>query len=651
MQILSLTTPDSPMITAQHRMGAKSHRFGHIPLQPSKIAEIIKHPEFAAHLEDIVGFGLVRTLFNAFRMYLFESVDKNERRLNWPAAREWSIRELGNQFCANFLSGLSMVGLASLVRGVGKPHIADQFASNDTIALFRHLVQSSHNEQQFIQGLSDTIAKASPAQRAEIQQIVAKTLGWMQQKTALNEAGFIRHLAQQLAPSSAQEMESKIKGLYQAVRHNPVMQTADEGRVKIKTPDAFVEAIKRLKIQKADVIDQVFKPAESAAVRLAKLLKQKDFDISRVIGGQSHRLQLNALLEDAHQFLAAIQKYQHVKPWSQAGMKLLNNTVSIKSWAVPLALAVGMIGTMAVPYINKSVTEKVDKIDDYVGEMGLRDLKKVDNTRKKTWLAHAFPYLTEEGKKGNWIPFLISLLPLPFALGMFDNGALHAGQWAKAFNKPGKGFFARMSQMFQFRKGFPYMTPHQLLALCALVCTARVLTSRDKIEMRERLVDSYGGWFVWAIAFGWLKKALSGLLDRYTGSRILEKTAAGFVFRADEHIQHFLPKEIAQKTLKAQSWMKGLSSAILIATVGIIEPYIALKWTEYQVREEQKKQTKKRTAPVPQSNQRAMKHASLDVLPGPRMVHANRFSTYIPPNQTLPLGPFVPWDYPKQRSY
>jgi hypothetical protein len=71
----------------------------------------------------------------------------------------------------------------------------------------------------------------------------------------------------------------------------------------------------------------------------------------------------------------------------------------------------------------------------------------------------------------------------------------------------------------------------------------------------------------------------------------MEKTSAGGVtMRASEHIQYFLPKQIAEKTVRAGKWLKWSSTGILIATVGLLEPYIAVKWTEYQVREQQRRQ-------------------------------------------------------------
>lgn len=362
-------------------------KFGHLPVQPGVIARIVSHPEFAAHLEDIMGFGVVRTVFNMFRMYFFKTVDDSQKRLNWPAAREWSIRELGNQFCANFLSGLSMVGLAGLVRGAGQTHIVDQFAGNDTLSLFRHLMEKSPNPSEFATHLSHVIAGPALEKRQSVHKLVSQALHEMAQGDK-SEREFIQHLASRLEPSNPAALQTKIQALYAHIRKNPP---------STKTVDGFIEALQlNLETSKHSTLEEVFKPSEHTAVKLAKLLNQKDFSIQRVVEGHTLHLNLKHLLEDSHQFFKAIPK---TTSWQNTGISILQKTRRLKHWMIPLALGIGMLGTVWVPYLNKTVTEKVDNIDDYVGEMGLRNMRPVNKRKPKGWLREAFPYVSWQWKK------------------------------------------------------------------------------------------------------------------------------------------------------------------------------------------------------------------------------------------------------------
>lgn len=317
-------------------------------------------------------------------------------------------------------------------------------------------------------------------------------------------------------------------------------------------------------------------PAVDVALNVVKASRPSAASLDVMINKRA--FPLDTLISDAASFLKLTGKSAH---WQQQAQKLLKDTIRLNSWRLPVCLGLAMAMTMAVPYLNRNLTRKLDGVDRYPGELGLRSAQSAAVNTEGSWTDRWFPYLAQKLKAGNPIPALLSLIPLPFAFGLFDTVKLSAGNWRGAFNNPlKKGFVNRLVSMMQFGKGFPFTTQQQMASCFAFLIFSRLTTARSDIEFRERMVDSFLGWSIWILATPWIKRAIAKRWD----PNLLKKVGGELVLKRRVEIERMLPKGLAQNTLGRFIVMSAASLGITIALLGIIEPYIAIKWTEKQAR-------------------------------------------------------------------
>jgi hypothetical protein len=472
-------------------------------------------------VEDLVGFGFLRTGMDLFRQYFFNKTPDNQRQLNVSAARERMIREVGSIFTDNFSGGIIAYLLAAGANRFYKPNFANQFTSAETMELFNSLAQKSPNKQ-----------------------------------------AFVRNLAELVAPNNKDILMN-----FRKVLEAPARRMIGTEQFQ----DAAV-AISQKLVPGKQTLDVVTKKGTFA---------------------------LDILIEDASKFLGYVGKTAaQNKPWQQEAKTFLANTLRINSIRLPIGLGLAMAMTLGVPYLNHYITRKVDGIESYPGEKGLRAMKSAENRSRESWTEKLFPYLSKSTKAGNFWPLVATAVPLPFAFGLIDSMKLSSGSVASAFNPIGKGYLGRLAKMLQFGKGFPFTTQQQMASCFAFLIFSRLTTARSDIEFRERMVDSFLGWGIWILATPRIKKFIAKLWDE----RLLKTQGAGQVLKREVELQRLVCKVKGTEETTSHLLKKGLKSplakfivmsaaslGITIALLGIIEPYIAIKWTEWQARKNKAK--------------------------------------------------------------
>jgi len=337
---------------------------------------------------------------------------------------------------------------------------------------------------------------------------------------------------------------------------------------------------------------------QTAATRIAETLGQKSFDVT--LDGE--RFALPDLMADSRELLDGIAQKAVGKNWQQTALEATQKIMRIKR-AKLLCLGVGAVGTMTVPFINRWMTRRIDAIDYYPGEIGLRDFKAPalaniapPSTLSFQWPANVpmplsfgaavslntrqqkinalFPYVGKQLQNGNPMPLALSLTPLPFALGLFDT----VGR--RFVNPFKKGFGKFLRNAFDFGKGFPFTTQQQMASLFALLIGARLLGSRSKNEFRERAVDSGLGWAVWILGTPVLKKQVAKTLEKRTGSELLKNVGGKAVLKSRDEIEKLLSGPVREKTLKQFIWLGVGSTLASMVMLGIVEPAIGIWLTK-----------------------------------------------------------------------
>ncbi|MBY0450135.1 MAG: hypothetical protein K2X01_05860 [Cyanobacteria bacterium] len=484
-------------------------------------------------LEDLVGFGVLRTGMDLGRGYFY-----GNNEINWPAGRERILREVCSIFTDNVSSGLAAFALGYVLdRKLGS--FSNKFTDFSTLELFQQLAASSPNTKAFTQNLAKAI---SPEKAARIEPLI----------------------------------------------YNLVAKAAEKGSANT---------------------------AMDAATAIAKTLGKGEFDVTLAQGNFS----LDKLLGDLAEFSGELRVRagkklnQTPKAWQQEAEALLGKTLKVKRWKMS-CLAVGAVLTLLVPLFNTWLTKKIDKIDYYPGEIGLNGLTAKGNTargndnsqfkgqaglsnslskgalkrprafsqferpvyvspKKKTWAETHMPFVNQSLKEGKLWPLLLALVPLPAAIGLVDTVN-------KSLNLPGKGFFRRLRNMYDFKPGFPFTTQQQMASMFAFLITSRLLNSRSGNEYRERLVDSFLGWGLWIFGTPIIKQWITKAMDKNAGTQLLKTVGGKQVMRSRAEIERLLSADVAKKTLSRNIWVGAISTVATMLLLGIIEPYIAIKWTE-----------------------------------------------------------------------
>lgn len=318
-----------------------------------------------------------------------------------------------------------------------------------------------------------------------------------------------------------------------------------------------------------------------SAIKIAKLLGQKQLDVK--LKGQWFAL--DQLLSDTQSLLKVLP--HNGSPFQRALQATLKNTLKQSGYKVGIAMATGLTLTFLVPYLNAKLTERVDKLRSYPGELGLRKPVYVSNTAPDDPIGEeSFSYTWREIRRGNVLPFLGALLPLAVPLGFIDTAKLSTGQFKKALINPFKtGFSKNLVRLFQFGKGWPFTSQQQVAGLYAALITSRLLNSRSDIEFRERLVDSmFLGWMVWIMGTPLLKRAFAAWSDSNGKTQLLKNINGTKILRSRLEIERLLPKAARNVTLRRFIGIGGVSTALSLLVLGIVEPLIAMQWSKLQAR-------------------------------------------------------------------
>jgi hypothetical protein len=461
-------------------------------------------------VEDFIGFGGLRTMMDLMRGYFY---DDESGKFNLPAARERLLREGLSILSDNVASGVAAYGLGHVL-DKRLNTISNRFTPYSTLEWFRDLARQSTDENAFLQHVSANLAPKE-AQKAMLDQWKAiRALGWHSVANA----------------------------------H--------------KAPTALRQAL------------------QEASVTMVNTLGQKEFDLT--VNGEATTLP--DLIQDVAGYLHKVGGNRH--GWSQRATHLVDKTIAVKH-AKLACLTIGFLMTTAVPYWIRGLTRRLDKKDYYPGERGLKpntpspqqshlrlsrvftSFNSADPAAKEGKLNYLFPYLTKTTQKGNFWPLIATLVPTPFALGMFDTVK-------RQFVNPLKGNYGRyLRNAFDFGRGFPFMTQQQLASIFAVLIMSRLSSARTGNEFRERLVDSGLGWSIWILGTPILKKAVSGYMDRQQNTQLLKPNGA---MRSRGEVMAFVKD--GNKTLSRNIWIGAVSTLTTIFMLGIVEPYIAIQWTK-----------------------------------------------------------------------
>lgn len=317
---------------------------------------------------------------------------------------------------------------------------------------------------------------------------------------------------------------------------------------------------------------------DAAATQLAKLLKQTHTD--RLIEGSP--VAMETLLADAKALLAHTPKAASNGLWKKSAQDLLQHTLKVNHLRIPAGLALGILFNFYAPYVIQGVTRKLEGINDYPGERGLRELHHVDKLHDQK--RGLLPYLRESLRKGNIIPTLISLAPLPIIAGMIDTEKLSVGSLASSINNPlKKGYWGRVMKMMQYGRSFPFAGAQQMAMLYALVVFSRVASARNGVEFRERTVDAFLGWSIWILLTPRVKKMLSQWFDKREGTQLMKMVAGEASKKSELEIARLIPnKLIRNRTLTRYAHINVAAILSTIVLLGIVEPYFSIKLTEWQ---------------------------------------------------------------------
>jgi hypothetical protein len=373
-------------------------------------------------------------------------------------------------------------------------------------------------------------------------------------------------------------------------------------QTKTQTPSAVINQLAHnlAPLQKQKVLE-LLKPffsnatssSEATAFALAKLMNQQQLEWLHPKTGVHH---LPKLLDETKGFVTSLKASslsQPAKKMAQVAGKLLSDVSKLKGWSIPMVMGLGYAYNFFSPIIIHKATTKIDKIQDYPGEDGLRPLKMTfegKNNNEHPSQKTLFPYLKHSLKDGNVLPLLISMMPLPLVLGFFNTQKIATLGWKKAWTQPFKaGFSQRYLRLFQLSKGFPFATSQQISSIYAALIMSRIATARDGIEFRERTIDAFLGWSIWMLATPWLKTNFARWSDSSGKTKLLKAVGGLPALRSEQELLQLVkasPKVIHESVRRLKMVNYGALGSTLVL-LGLVEPYIAIKLTEWQ----SKKQT------------------------------------------------------------
>lgn len=477
-------------------------------------------------VEDVVGFGLMRTVMDLRRNKMY-----GDDSWNVPAAVERFGREISSIFTDSILGGI-IAYVMSLGFDRKNKAFSQEFIQYPALELFEDIVKSDgvknaktpeDAQKAFIEALSERMEKNTGNSQAR-QQVLEE--------------------AWRFAPPKRSDIEIATSWF----RANP-------------NAAVFNEQAKRL-------IDSFQNGA-------------KDFDLSLNTDGKKLQqvFQANDLLDDVNRFGRFMKnawenKASNAPAWRTIAKNAIERTRTAKNWSIPIGLAAGMGATFVTPFISNFLTKKWFNIDYFPGESSLRKNQpqpnQAANTDKKDMLARYFPYVKQATQNGNPLPLALALAPLLAAFGCVDT-------YNRKFINPISGFKnGTLKKLFDFSKGAPFTSQQQMAAMFALLITSRLLSSRSDNEYNERIMDSAVGWGAWIVGTPLLKIGLSKLFAQ----KELFNASGGLKSR--EALQAF-----GSKALPAHIRI-GIGSTV--ATMGILgfgAPYLGIKLTQWNEKRKQ----------------------------------------------------------------
>ncbi|MCA9800084.1 MAG: hypothetical protein KC474_11095 [Cyanobacteria bacterium HKST-UBA04] len=362
----------------------------------------------------------------------------------------------------------------------------------------------------------------------------------------------------------------------------------------ITSPKAFAKQLANLiEPKKSGPLGQLLhegiaNPAvvEDRALAIAKLLGQQHFDVH--LGG--HTTAVDTLMQEAHTFLKTASAKSAGSPaWAKQLQAVVKQTARTNAWRIPIAIAAGVAFNFVMPHLIHLYTKFKDGIDDFPGVKGLRDLHKTSDKQEghRSGAASYMPYLSDSLKRGNLWPWLITALWLPVLGGVVDTQKLASQGLKAAINSPFKpGFLNRFLKIMQFGGStFPWVGGGQAAMMYGAVVAARMATARTDVEFRERTVDGFLGWGIFIMGTPWIKKRLAGLMDK----NLLKKVGGSWIVKSRGEVEEFM----SAKTFAKYKLLGPLSTLTTIALLGIVEPYLSIRLTEWQTRHDQKQSLKK----------------------------------------------------------
>jgi len=504
-------------------------------------------------LEDFVGFGLLRTWMDLRRGKTY-----GDDQSNWPAASERMARETLSILTDNVLAG----GVAyAMAKGMdsGFKGFSNQFIDFDTLNLFKEIAGRIDGKTSAIQPQA--------------------------------EKAFLDDLTGRLKATNPQQCRELLEKAWKAGKAPPVKTTFKQGFQN------WVQGKKEV---------GTLKDAASLANAIKSEAQSFQWD-TKLSDGKAISLKLDGLLDDLSRFSRhmngswAAKAQAGAKPcWKELATNTIEHTLKTKSRRIPVAILAAMGATFAVPFVITELTRKVWGINYYPGELGLKQKESLQNAsaaQPQGFFERHFPYMTETLKNGNPLPFLLTLLPVPFAVGCFDTVK-------QKFIAPWKLGKQGWLKLFDFQKGRPFTAQQQMASVFALLITSRLLNARTDNEFRERMVDSFLGWGIWILGTPKIKEMVARFSDQNCGTKLLKQVGNKTVLRTREEIEHLLKdgirlaedkgveltKDVLNKTYRANVRIGIGSTIATMLMLGIVEPWVGIKLTQWNEKRKQAKQ-------------------------------------------------------------
>ncbi len=490
-------------------------------------------------MEDVVGFGLLRFVLDGLRGWWYGTGE-----FNWPAARERGLREGLSILTDIFIPGWAGLGIGA-VAGWGAGTLAAQSAK----ALTKNVVPTS--SMRVLQHVTQHATSLEDATER-----FAQTLSdyW---KPHASATGITAHNATGAIKDALMALNSKVlQGLQGKER--------DEYLVEMRATLA-----KKLGLTQLDgVLDLPHLREETLRLTASGeegLLEHFTTWTKSVAAKAKTGLWSPALKADIH-----------------AGFK---QGLRIRGWQVG-GLLVGLISTMLSPLLINAITRKLDHRNDYPALQGLTRppasaAKNDPLTGLKGWFNQQFPYVSQSLGKGNPLPLIGALIPMVVALTLDTVNVRFARPTGK-----------RLLSLLDFGKMAPHTMQQQIATLFGFLITARLLSTREKTEYRERAVDSGLGWVMWILGTPFFTRMMA---KKSQNADLLMKTVGPWSRSrlrslADLKLLKGQLPEATLNALLAERNAIGRKALLLnIGLLGIAEPIVSTLWSRSTVEAEAKK--------------------------------------------------------------